>query len=216
MSWLAVPRVWAVRDLVERNEGMQQTYGAITVTQLYEEHYDTIFRYISRRLPRREEAEDVTEEVFATAFGALSRFRGRCEPRLWILTIARRKVIDWQRKHARRREILASELYVKEERTPFDDLPLAEEHSPAARFEQSERRRVLRNIIEGLKEEQREALLLSYADGFSQAEIAVVMERSVAAVNSLLQRARAAIYREGRDYFVLEPLEKEAAQHGTV
>jgi len=213
MSWLAIPRVWAARELQERNDRMEQQTGPITATQLFEVHYDTVFRYISRRVFRREEAEDLAEEVFATAFGALARFRARCEPRLWLLSIARRKVIDWHRKRVRRREVLASELEEQADSTAFHAVPVPLEAGPQNRMEQAERTKILRSLIGQLKEEQREALLLHYADGLSHAEVAVVMGRSVAAVNSLLQRARAAIYREGRDYFGAV---KEAVNHGTV
>jgi DNA-directed RNA polymerase specialized sigma24 family protein len=46
-------------------------------------------------------------------------------------------------------------------------------------------------------------------EGLSIAEIAVVMRRSPAAVNSLLQRARAAIFRQGAAYFLGGPEVRE-------
>jgi DNA-directed RNA polymerase specialized sigma24 family protein len=56
-----------------------------------------------------------------------------------------------------------------------------------------------------LKEEQREALLLQYVDDLSIAEIAVVMGRSPAAINSLLQRGRASLLRRGKSVLLGEP-----------
>jgi RNA polymerase sigma factor (sigma-70 family) len=55
-----------------------------------------------------------------------------------------------------------------------------------------------------LNADQQEVLLLKYWERLSLAEIGVVMGRSPAAVNSLLQRARAILYREGRTYFLAE------------
>ena len=72
-----------------------------------------------------------------------------------------------------------------------------------------ERARLLREMLAALPEDQREALLLHYVEGLPQAEMAVVLGRSPAAVNSLLQRARAAVYRQGHDYFLGE---SEAAE----
>jgi RNA polymerase sigma factor (sigma-70 family) len=66
----------------------------------------------------------------------------------------------------------------------------------------SERVRVLRGILAGLHPDQREALLLKYAEGLSQEETARAMDRSTAAVNSLLQRARAAVRERGHAYFL--------------
>ena len=73
---------------------------------------------------------------------------------------------------------------------------------PEAAFERGEARRVLHGLMAELKEEQREVLVLKYGERLSLAEIAVVMGRSPAAVNSLLQRARAALYDRGRAYFL--------------
>src|SRR5437899_1911641 len=57
-----------------------------------------------------------------------------------------------------------------------------------------ERRRVVRELMSELHPDQREALLLKYVEGLSAAEVAVTMHRSPAAVNSLLQRARAILF----------------------
>src|SRR5436190_23777998 len=66
---------------------------SVTAAELYERHLEDVFRYVLHRVRRPEEAEDITADVFAAAFTGLSRFRGHCAPRLWLLSIARRKVI---------------------------------------------------------------------------------------------------------------------------
>jgi DNA-directed RNA polymerase specialized sigma24 family protein len=83
-----------------RGETARAEAGApLTATFLYEHYQEDVYRYVSRRVARREDAEDVTAEVFIAAFAGLSRFRGGCPPRLWLLSIARRKVVDlrWKR-----------------------------------------------------------------------------------------------------------------------
>ncbi len=79
------------------------------------------------------------------------------------------------------------------------DAPTPE--TTAASWEAGEQ---LRRIIASLHAPQREALLLHYADGLTHREAAVVMGRSPAAFNSLLQRARAAVLQQGRAYFLDE------------
>src|SRR5713101_1775482 len=61
----------------------------ITAGVLHERYLKDILHYVLRRVPRQEEAEDITAEVFAAAFVALPRFRGQCSPYLWLLSIAR-------------------------------------------------------------------------------------------------------------------------------
>src|SRR5437899_6303338 len=81
-----------------------------TAGVLHERYLGEVFRYVLRRVPRQEEAEDITAEVFAAAFVGLPRFRGQCSPYLWLLGIARRKIADALRRRAARPETLASEL----------------------------------------------------------------------------------------------------------
>jgi RNA polymerase sigma-70 factor (ECF subfamily) len=172
-----------------------------TAAVLHERYLNDVFRYVSRRVPRREEAEDITAEVFAAAFVALPRFRGHCSPYLWLLGIARRKIVDALRRRCARRETLASELAGAE--LELDSLPtVAAAEGPESVLERAEERQVVRDLVDQLNEDQREALLLQYVEGLSIAEIAAVMGRSPAAANSLLQRARATLFRRGQVYFL--------------
>ena len=174
-----------------------------TAGALQERFLTDVYRYVYRRLPHVQEAEDVTAEVFAAAFHSLPRFRGNSSPYAWLLGIARRKVADSLRWRSRRRETLVTDLATDESgANDFINAAAPHEDGPEATMQRAEARATLRRIVGELKEEQREALLLQYVEGLSVAEIAVVMQRSTAAVNSLLQRARAAIFREGKGYFL--------------
>lgn len=158
------------------------------------EYLADVFAYCSRRLLRREDAEDATAETFQAALTHLHRLKTQ-DPRLWLFGIARRKVADALRRNRRRRE------------TPLpDDLPAAQ----ASGMEGDEAQGEIRRLVMGLPGDQREALLLQYLEELDHKQIAVVMGRSPAAVNSLLQRARARVLRDGRAYFAQpsEPREK--------
>jgi RNA polymerase sigma-70 factor (ECF subfamily) len=180
---------------------------SVTAAELHARYLTDVFRYVLRRVPRQEEAEDITAQVFAAAFEGLSRFRGQCSPFLWLLGIARRQIAIALRRRASRRETLASELG----EDPAEPDPIwAQERSnaggaaaegPEAAVIRAESRRVLRQLVAELNPDQREALMLQYVERLSAAEIAVVMGRSPASVYSLLKRARAKLYRQGRDYF---------------
>jgi RNA polymerase sigma-70 factor (ECF subfamily) len=180
----------------------------VTAAVLHERYLKDVYHYVLRRVPRPDEAEDITSEVFAAAFAALPRFRGQCPPYLWLLSIARHKIVDWRRRRSARRETLASELgdRADEIAESWEQALLrageAAGEAPQAALERGEARRVLHTLMAELNEDQREALVLKYGERLTMAEIAVVMGRSAAAVNSLLQRARAALYDRGRGYFL--------------
>jgi RNA polymerase sigma-70 factor (ECF subfamily) len=182
---------------------------ALTAAELHERYAREVFRYVSRRVARQEEAEDITAEVFVSAFAGLGSFRGHCPAYLWLLTIARRKIIDAQRRRASRRETLASELADEAPAAAAVWQALAVSEGPEAALTQAEAGRVLRALIRELSADQREALLLKYWERLSVTEIATVMGRSAASVNSLLQRARATLYHRGRAYFLGEEEGKE-------
>src|SRR6266567_1285745 len=106
---MSLVRSQALHAKVEALDPMSQADWA-TAAALYQRYLEDVFRYVFQRVPHQEEAEDITAEVFAAAFMGLPRFRGQCPPYLWLLSIARRKIIDARRRRTARRETLASEL----------------------------------------------------------------------------------------------------------
>jgi RNA polymerase sigma-70 factor (ECF subfamily) len=173
-----------------------------------------VFLYVLRRVPQREEAEDITAQVFAAAFAGLPQFRGRCSPYLWLLGIARRQIAAALRRQAVRRETLVSELPphavpgAVSAGEPLWTSP-ADADSPEAALMRAEARLVLGSLVAQLTAEQREALMLQYVEQLCVAEIAVVMERTPQSVYSLLKRARAMLYKRGRSYFLEAEVESD-------
>ncbi len=145
-----------------------------------------VFAYVYRRVPRVEDAEDITAEVFALA---LNRIPSHVhEPKAWLIGVARRKVADFLRRYGcPTRPLLNDELTVE---------------GPHSEVERRESAKHLIALVDELPEEQREALILQCADNLSLNEISVVMKRSVPSVKGLLQRARQTIYDRGSAYFL--------------
>jgi RNA polymerase sigma factor (sigma-70 family) len=174
----------------------------IDIEDLYARYMNALLAYIYQKVPNRTEAEDIAAETFAAALIALPRFRGDCSPYAWLLGIARQKVAEAARRRDRHPELLDADLTERERSvvsllSGADMGPLPEEAVLHA-----EARGIMRQLLDRLPEPQREALLLQSGQGLSIREIAHVMGRSVAATNSLLERARATIFRLGQGYFV--------------
>jgi RNA polymerase sigma-70 factor (ECF subfamily) len=104
---------------------------------------------------------------------------------MWLLGIARRKVAASLRVRYRRAEL---------------PLTFAGEstHDERRHMEQNA---LVRQVLGQLPIDQREALVLKYANGMSTREVADVLGRSEAATNSLLQRGREAFYTKGLHLF---------------
>lgn len=174
-----------------------------TVDLLYGRYLDTVFSYVLYRVSNHTEAEDITAETFAAAVKAMPRFRGESSPCAWLLGIARRKIAEAARRRGRTRdrELLEGDLTERERETVGLLLTVDFRQLPEDAVLRGEAQGVMRQLLASLPEQQREALLLQVRHGLSIREIAKVMARSEAAANSLLQRARATIYRHGRSYF---------------
>ncbi len=143
-------------------------------------HYsDDVWRYVASKLRRREDVEDVVMEVFGAAFRDLDRLRKADSPRLWLLVVARRKVIDVIRRNYRRPELSLE--------TAMD----------TAAPEASERSQEVYTLMQDLPELYREVLILKYVNGLGTEEVARVIRKSVGAANSLLQRARQTLREKG-------------------
>lgn len=156
-----------------------------------------IFAYLSRRINRREDAEDLSLEVFLAAYQSVREIRPS-EIRPWLFGIARRKLADHLRRKSRRPETLESET------AGLGSVPGNEE--PGDEYLKREAIQMLQRIVDSLPEDQRDALLMQHLEELSIHDISLAFERSPAAINSLLQRARATIYAKGKTYF-LEPQE---------
>ena len=182
--------------------------NGISAAGLHERYLEDVYRYVLRHVSGIEAAEDITAEVFAAAAAGLSRFRGQSLPYVWLLSIARRKIIDFRRRRTARPEMLASELAdaAVEAEAVWEQVRSAAGSAavegPEAIVMRAEARRVARELLAQLNADQREAVLLQYVEGLSVAEIAAVMGRSPGAITSLLHRARATLYRRGRAYFL--------------
>ncbi|MFN3651859.1 MAG: RNA polymerase sigma factor [Armatimonadota bacterium] len=184
-------------DSVSRPAAAVKTAYAIPADaeELCELYLDAVYRYIRRRVESEADAEDLTSDTMAAACAQLSRFRGDCPVEYWLYGIARRQISSLRRRFRRRREVPIDAHSVESTPAP----PSAD---PAHRVIQEERYHRMRQLVASLKSDHREVLLLKYREGLSLDQIAALLGRSHAAVNSLLQRARSAVREKGRAYFL--------------
>lgn len=122
-------------------------------------------------------ADDLTQETFVRAIGALPRFSGRSSARTWLLSIARRVVVD-QIRHNQARPRAHHGVDVDK---------VLETHRPVPGFENLVEIRIL---LDGLDDDRRHALLLTQVLGLSYQEAAEVCSCPVGTIRSRVARAR--------------------------
>lgn len=122
-------------------------------------------------------ADDLTQETYLRAIGALPRFAGRSSARTWLLTIARRVVVDQVRRNQARPRTTSQ--------IDLDDLLSRQHHG--ARFEDVVE---VRMLLDGLDPERRDALVLTQVLGLSYQEAAEVCGCPLGTIRSRVARAR--------------------------
>jgi RNA polymerase sigma-70 factor (ECF subfamily) len=148
-------------------------------------YMDDVLRYAFFRLGSREDAEDVAAQVRHAAL----RMGEAEDPRIYLIGIARRKVADVLRRRSRG------------PRAHSLDDPTFIPPGGADDLDAIHRRAAIAAVMRQLPDDQREALALKYLVGLSAQEIADLTQRTPAAVNSLLQRAREAFAAHAGDQF---------------
>jgi RNA polymerase sigma factor (sigma-70 family) len=146
---------------------------------LHDRYRQRLFAYVRQMLSAqsRQDAEDVLQDVFVRAFGALRADARPVNVRAWLYRVAHNRCID----HLRRPVPAPADVF-EMSRTPLHD-PL----------EDASRREDLRRLVTDvgrLPDQQRSALLMREIDGMSYADLATALDVTVPAVKSLLVRAR--------------------------
>src|ERR1019366_6831851 len=164
--------------------------------------------YCYRMLGSPFEAEDAVQETLLRAWRARERFEGRASLRSWLYRIATNVCLDMLSGRERRArpmdlgesrspdgpigEILPEVTWIE----PVPDGRVVPEGDPAAVAESRETIRLaFVAALQHLPPRQRAALILCEVLHWKAAEVAELLETSVAAVNSALQRARATLDR---------------------
>ncbi|HWK25038.1 MAG TPA: RNA polymerase sigma factor [Solirubrobacter sp.] len=146
---------------------------------LHDRYRQRLFAYVRQMLSScsRQDAEDVLQDVFVRAYGALRNDNRDMNVRAWLYRVAHNRCID----HLRRPIPPAAEIF-EVSRKPL--------HDPV---EEAQRRDDLRRLVADvaqLPEQQRSALLMREIDGMTYADLAAALDVTVPAVKSLLVRAR--------------------------
>jgi RNA polymerase sigma-70 factor (ECF subfamily) len=156
-------------------------------------HQDRVYAFCLRMLADREDALDVAQEVFLSAYRNLAGFRGEASLSTWLLRIAANRSLNRIRQRATRaaREVMSIEPQ-EDGDSPFQP-PGREEDRPDRMMESRETRKILEAAIANLDEDSRMLVLLSDVEGFSYEELSEAVGIPLGTVKSRLHRARMAL-----------------------
>jgi RNA polymerase sigma-70 factor (ECF subfamily) len=185
ISWSAVDSREAA--LVERCAAGDESACA----ELVASHQRMVFGLALHLLGDRDEALDLSQEVFLRVFRTISSFRGQSALRTWIYRIvvnqARNRQRWWRRRHR------SEQVSLDEHLQQFGDMESVADMAPDRLLASKETAARIWQALDRLPFDQRTALILREVDGLRYEEIAFSLGVAVGTVKSRLTRARQAL-----------------------
>lgn len=155
----------------------------MTLELLYEKHAKQVYNLALQYVQNVNDAEEITQDVFLAAFKALDKFRNESNHGTWLYRITINRSLDFLKAKKRKKRFF----WFAGELTENDSV---EFNHPGVLLENQEETAYLFSCINELPDNQKTALILNKIEQLPLAEIAVIMELSPKAVESLVQRAK--------------------------
>jgi len=140
--------------------------------QLYDRFADRVYRYAYTILRGKHLAEEVAQETMIAVWKGASKYAGRSKVSTWIFGIARNQAYSLVRKE------------IRTERVP--DVALVEP-DPAPGIHRQEK---VSRALEGLSQDHREVVFLTFYEGLSYGEIASILDIPAGTVKSRMFHAK--------------------------
>lgn len=162
--------------------------------ELVEAYEQRVFRLVHRMLGRRDEAEDMAQEVFVQVFKAVATFRGDSKLSTWIYRIAVNLCKNRIKYLTRRHEGAQQELEPVAERAPLSQakgVTFGDVARPDHMVEGLQVELIVKRCIAEIEPDFREVLVLRDVEDLSYEEIAEITGLADGTVKSRIHRARA-------------------------
>jgi RNA polymerase sigma factor (sigma-70 family) len=154
---------------------------------LYDQYNVLVYNVALNYVQNSEDAEEITQDVFVQIYNSMHQFEEKAALKTWIYRITINKSLDFiKHKNSKKRFFV----FGKRSQNDFEILNVTNFEHPGIVLENKENAEILFKAINQLNNNQKTAFILSKIDGQSNPEIAVIMELSISAVESLIFRAK--------------------------
>lgn len=163
------------RNLIIRAKGGEaEAFGL-----LYDEYLPKIYRFVLLKTGHREEAEDLTHQVFLQAWKSLNSYNDQGYPfSSWLYRIARNLTVDYYRRFKLNVSFEEAEIFGAESQRDL-----------AADFDLSRESVKLTSAIQKLKDNEQAVIIMRFVDELSIKETAAAIDKSEGAVKLIQHRA---------------------------
>lgn len=172
------------RELMKRFQAGDESCFEVLVDR----HKQRVMNLVWRFMQGSDEAEDIAQEVFIRVYKAKDSYKPTAQFTTWLHTICRNTCYTALAKKSRRPILMKDD--DEESRDSIQELPDSAADTPEKALLYSELAQAVKNGVDALPENQREAFILARYEHCSYEEIAQRMACSAKAVKSLLNRAK--------------------------
>ncbi|MBR5528563.1 MAG: sigma-70 family RNA polymerase sigma factor [Clostridia bacterium] len=162
--------------------------------ELVEKYSSFVYRTVFYDVKSREDAEDISQEVFIKAYKALASFRYDSEFSTWLYRICKNTVYDHIRKASREKTVPLTAISRDDEDSREYDIPdTSGAYEPEKVYIKKETADAVNEAISQLSEEHKNIIVMRDIEGMSYSAIADALSLEEGTVKSRLSRARAAL-----------------------
>ncbi|MVM39961.1 sigma-70 family RNA polymerase sigma factor [Spirosoma sp. HMF3257] len=165
-----------------------QKGNELAFREFYNQTKSRVFTLALGYVRNREDAEEITQDVFVEVFRSASSFKGDASATTWLYRIAVNKSLDFL-KHKKRQKRFAFITNLFDNSTGEILHQPTDFFHPGIALENQEQAAILFRAIDKLSDKQKTAFILTRIEGLTNIEAAGVMTVTVGAIESLLQRA---------------------------
>jgi RNA polymerase sigma-70 factor, ECF subfamily len=157
---------------------------------LVEKYQSMIFRTSMGFLHNKDDADDLTQDIFIQAFQSLHSFKGESSFSTWLYRIAVNASLNKVRKNSRNPVLNRLDSLFGSGKEKEISFPVFDTENPESILIRQEHSKWVQKALDSLPENQKTAIVLSKYDDLSQKEIAEIMKTTEGAVEALIQRAK--------------------------
>jgi len=174
--------------------------GSETAFRRFVDTYQSrVYNLAFRLLGDRDEADDVAQEVFAEVYETIGQFRGEAAFSTWLYRITTtQSLAHLRKKRTRKRFAFVTSLFGTSNELLHDPPDTSQ---PEQLLVQTEADQLLLRSVSQLPDTQRAAFTLHYMEGLPYKEVAVILQTTVSAVESLLHRAKRQLRTKLQPYY---------------
>jgi RNA polymerase sigma-70 factor (ECF subfamily) len=166
---------------LKTSETANKTLGRDAFRNMYELYYQLVHRVCYRYTKNRDEADDLTQEIFLKVHGSFSGFEGNSQPSTWLYRVATNHCLDHLRWKKRQADLLAG--YGDD--LAFSRTPEVSPDNPA--------KRLFRRLLENMDAANRQVVFLRFEVGLTHEEIAEICGVSRVAITKRLAKFQARV-----------------------